>query len=181
MRLGQNVFIDSTAQIGENCSIWHNGIILANVILEANVSIGSGTEIGSGSIIGRDSRISAQCFLPSNSTVGRGCFLGPGVRCADDAHPRANNPQYIAAPPIIEDGASVGMGAIILPGIRVGLGAMVGAGAIVTRDVPAHAHVRGEPARVKPYSRIHEETNFDIYADTIRDRVTAGERIKERS
>lgn len=178
VKLGEYVVIDPTVEIGPNSVIWHHCRILAGVRIGANVSIGGGTEIGRGSVIGNGTRISTQCFLPAGSVVGKGCFLGPGARCADDRYPWANNQQYEALPPVIDDGASIGMGAIILPGVHIGTGAMIAAGAIVTRDVPAHAHVRGEPSRVKPYSRMTTETSYDIYAPAIRERVIAGEKVK---
>lgn len=171
-------FIDESAEIGPDTIVWHFVTILANVRIGKQCSIGSHAEIGAGSVIGDHSRISAHVFLPSNSEVGERVFIGPGVVCTDDRHPRAGNFSYQAEPPIIESGCSIGAGAILLPGVRIGAGALIGAGAIVTRDVPAHEHVRGEPARVKPYSRIKTETHFDIYASAIRDRVIAGEHVR---
>jgi acetyltransferase-like isoleucine patch superfamily enzyme len=179
-KIGEYVVIDPTASVGENSVIWSHCRILANVVIGKDVSIGGGTEIGKGSVIGDHTRISTQCFLPSNSVVGKGCFFGPGARCADDSNPRANNPQYVAKPPVIEDGASIGMSAVILPGLRLGVGCMVAAGAIVTRDVKAHTLVRGEPSREKPYSKMPTDLSFDIYAPAIRDRVEAGEPVKIR-
>lgn len=170
-------FIDDDADIGENCVVWQFASILKNVTLEKGVSIGAGAEIGSGTVIGRDSRISAQVFLPSNSVIGERVFIGPRSVFCDDRFPRAGNPGYIAEPPTLHDGCSVGAGSVVLPGVTMGAGSSSGAGAIVTRDVPRHEHVRGEPARVKPYSRIHTETNFDIYAEGIRERVISGEKV----
>ncbi|SRR6266540_2966228 len=146
-------FIDRTAVIGRNTSVWHWAVILADVVIGHHCSIGSFVEIGRGSVIGDWTRISNGVFLPSNSIIGKCVFLGPGVTCTDDRHPRANNAAYDAEPPIIEDGASVGARAVILPGIRVGRGAMVGAGAIVTHDVEPGSMVRGEPARKRDWSR----------------------------
>lgn len=140
-------FIDPSVTMGEGTRVWHYSCVLADVRLGAFVNIGSGCEIGRGSTIGDRSRIGAHVFLPPNSTVGADVFLGPNVTCTDDRHPRAGNADYIAEPPIIEDGASIGAGAVLLPGVRIGAHARVAAGAIVTRDVPAHGHVVGMPAR----------------------------------
>lgn len=148
-------YIDQSAEIGEGTRAWHFCVVLANVRIGKRCNVGSFAEIGRGSVIGDDVRISSGVFLPSNSTVGNNVFLGPRCSFADDKHPIANNPSYYAQPPIIEDDVSVGMGAIILPGIRLGKGCRIGAGAIVTRDVPPKGHVRGEPAREKAYSGIH--------------------------
>lgn len=170
-KIGEYVVIDPSARIGAHSVVWHHARILADVVIGEHCSIGGGTEIGRGSVIGDRTRISTQCFLPNNSVLGKEVFLGPGVRAADDSHPRANNPHYEARPPVIEDGASVGMNSILLPGVHIGVGAMVGAGSIVTKDVPPHEHVRGEPARIKAYSKVKTETNFDIYSPEIRKRI----------
>ncbi len=175
-------FIDSTAVIGEGTTVWHFSVILANVIVGKHCNIGSRVEIGRGSVIGSRVRISSGVFLPSNSVIENEVFIAPNCTFTDDRHPRAGNTQtYIAEPPYIEHGASVGAGSVILPGVRIGTGAMIGAGSVVTRDVPAHEHVRGEPARVKAYSRIKSELSYDAYAESIRDRVIAGEYVVERS
>lgn len=172
-------FIDPSATIGPDTTVWHFAVILADVKVGRCCSIGSGSEIGRGSVIGNFSRISAHVFLPSNSILEDRVFIGPGVVFTDDRHPRAgHNQTYQALPPYIESGASIGAGAVILPGIRLGAGCMIGAGAVVTKDVAPHEHVRGEPARVKEYSRIHSEESFDNYAPSIRDRVKAGEKVR---
>lgn len=73
--------------------------------------------------------------------------------CCDDKFPRVNNAAYHAQPPVIEDDASIGAGAVLLPGVRIGRGALVGAGAVVTHDVPAGAVVYGCPARAEQATR----------------------------
>ena len=149
-------FVDKTAEIGLNVTIWHFAVVLADVKIGANVSIGSRTEIGKGSVIGPNTRISSGVFLPSNSVIGRDCFIAPNVTFTDDRYPRAGfTDSYLAEPPILEDGCSVGAGSVVLPGVRIGAGAMIGAGSVVTKDVPPKGHVRGEPAREKAYSGIH--------------------------
>ena len=77
-------------------------------------------------------------------------FIGPGVTCTDDRHPKILAPgeSYTAEPPTIEDFVSIGAGAVILPGVRIGHHAKVAAGAIVTRHVAPHTLVRCLPARV---------------------------------
>lgn len=164
-------YIHPSASVGNGTIIWHFATILENVVIGNDCSIGSGTEIGRGSTIGNHTRISAQVFLPPNSTVGNHVFLAPGVAAADDRYPVAGNTTYNSEPPIFMDYCSVGIRSIILPGVTIGQGAMIGAGAIVTRDVPAHSHVRGEPARVKPYSKVHTELSYEIYSPDLRERL----------
>lgn len=150
--------IDESAEIAAHAVVWQFASILSGVKVGEYVSIGAYSEIGKGTVIGARTRISAHVFLPSNSVIGKGCFVAPGVMASDDRYPKAWNPTYEAKPPILEDGCSIGIGAILLPGVLIGTGALVGAGAIVTRDVPAHGHVRGEPARIKTYAMVHEES-----------------------
>jgi len=155
-------FIDKTAEIGEGTKVWHFSVILAEVKIGKNCNIGSRVEIGCGTIIGNNSRISSGVFLPSKSRIGNDVFIAPNVTFTDDRYPRANNPHYYAQPPILEDGCSVGAGSVILPGVRIGAGALVGAGSVVTKDVPPKSHVRGEPARIKDIPRIHHEEFHEL-------------------
>ena len=141
-------FVSETAKIGQRVKIWHFAVILDGVVIGDDVSIGSGSEIGRDSLIGSGTRIGAHCFLPSGSIVGKNVFLGPGVICTDDKYPVVNNPAYNAQPPVIEDWASIGAGAILLPGVRIASRALIGAGSVVCHDVGHHQIVCGEPARL---------------------------------
>ena len=142
-------FIDPSARIGGGTKVWHFAVILQDVVIGSDCSIGSHAEIGLGCIIGDGTRIGKGVFLPPDSRVGCNVFIGPGCIFTDDKYPKAGNRYYTAEPPVIENDASIGAGAVILPGVHIGHHAMIAAGAIVTRDVPAHGHVRCEPAREK--------------------------------
>lgn len=154
--------IHETADVGEFCviganvtiralaRIWHHVNILPDCEIDAGASVGSGTEVGRGTIIGSRSRVGAHVFLPSNTRIGREVFIGPGVLCADDMTPRVpqlGDAPYMALPPWIEDGAVVGIGVVLRPGIRVGKGGRVGASSLVTHDVEDGDVVMGSPAR----------------------------------
>lgn len=171
-------FIDKSASVGEGTTIWHFATVLADVVIGKQCSVGSHTEIGKGTHIGDYSRVGAHVFLPPNTIVEERVFISPGVVCCDDKFPQCGNINYKAEPPYFESGCVIGAGCVILPGIRIGAGAFVGAGAVVTRDVPAHCHVRGEPAREALLSRIRTEESYDIYAGDIRERVEAGEKVQ---
>ncbi len=141
--------IHNTAHFGNGCLVWDFARVLAWAHIGDDVSIGGGSEIGRSCYVGDGCRISANVFLPSHAQVGAKVFIGPGVTFTDDRYPRVleEGEEYRAEPPIIEDGANIGAGAVILPGIRIGKGALVAAGAVVTHDVEPNTLVVGAPSR----------------------------------
>jgi acetyltransferase-like isoleucine patch superfamily enzyme len=143
-------FIDISAVVHPTATVWHFATILQKCVLEKDVMVGSGTELGRGTTVGEGSRIGAHVFFPSNSKIGKYVFVGPGTVCTDDKYPKVTRPwdkPYNAQPPVIGDGAAIGAGVILMPGVKIGIGARIAAGSIVTRDVPNYCAVRGGPAR----------------------------------
>ena len=148
-------FIDPSATVHPTAKVWHYAVVLQDVFIGADVSVGAHAEIGRGSRIGAGTRIGSGVFLPPDTIIGERVFIGPHVAMSDDKHPRVPYPSsepYHAQPPVIGDDVAIGLGAVLLPGVTIGHGARIGAGAIVTKDVPAGGFVRGEPAREKPIS-----------------------------
>jgi UDP-2-acetamido-3-amino-2,3-dideoxy-glucuronate N-acetyltransferase len=139
--------IDETVSMGEDCRVWQFSTIGAQVVLGKHCVIGSNCYIGHNSRLGDDVHLNHGVFLPNGSVLGDRVFLGPNVTCTDDKHPRVNNPAYKTEPPVIEDDANIGAGAVILPGVRLGKGCTIGAGAVVTHDVPAGETWMGIPAK----------------------------------
>lgn len=129
-RVWQFVVILPGASIGQDCNICSHCLIEGDVIVGDRVTVKSGVQLWDGLRVGND------------------VFIGPNVTFTNDKYPRSRNPGFTLLQTWIEDGASIGGGAILLPGIRVGAGATVGAGAVVTRDVPPGATVVGNPARI---------------------------------
>lgn len=140
--------IAESVKIGEGCAIWafasiHDGVVLGNF-----VGVGEHTYIGRNARVGDRTRISQGCHIIDHIIIGDDVFIGPCVVTMNDKYPVANNPHFKLLPPVIERNASVGAGAVILPGVVLGEGCMVGAGAVVTRSVPPHSTVVGNPARL---------------------------------
>lgn len=146
---------------------------LRNVVVEGNVviydfvnaydcRIGEGSRIGTFTelqkdvVIGRNCKVSSHSFLCSGVVLGDRVFIGHGVMFINDMFPRAANADgglqqatdWTLVHTVVKDGASIGSNATILGGVTIGENAMVGAGSVVTRDVPANAVVAGNPARM---------------------------------
>lgn len=121
-----------------------------------DVKIGAFVEIQKKSKIGHRCKISSHTFICEGVTLEDEVFVGHGVTFTNDRYPRATNPQgglqteadWRCIPTLVKRGASIGSGATLLCGITIGERAVVGAGAVVTKDVPADAVVAGCPARI---------------------------------
>jgi len=151
--------VSARAVIGPGTHIWHQAQVREGVHMGANCIVGKGAYIDFGVTIGDNVKIQNGVYVYHGVTVEEGVFLGPGVILTNDKLPRAINPDgtlkgdadWEVSPILIRHGASIGAGAVILPGVTVGEFAMVGAGAVVTHDVPAHGLVYGNPARLHGY------------------------------
>lgn len=117
------------AKIGDNCNI------CANVLIENDVSVGNNVTVKSG------------VQLWDGITVEDDVFIGPNATFTNDLFPRSKNPDWILTKTIIRKGASIGANATILCGITIGENAMIGAGSVVTKDVPDREVWIGNPAR----------------------------------
>ena len=117
--------------------------------------VGTFVEIQAGAAIGSDCKIQSHTFICEGVTIGDRVFVGHGVIFINDKTPRATAPDgrlqtsedWELITTIVEDGASLGSGAVILGGVRIGAEALVGGGAVVTKDVAPGATVAGSPAR----------------------------------
>jgi acetyltransferase-like isoleucine patch superfamily enzyme len=149
--------IADSVRLGDNVKIFHPGLVnLYGCAIGPDTKIGAFVEIQKNSFIGARCKISSHTFICEGVTVEDECFIGHGVMFTNDRFPLATNadgsPQTEAdwkvEPTQIKRRASIGSNATILCGITIGEGALVGAGAVVTKDVPAYAIVAGVPARV---------------------------------
>lgn len=141
--------VDSCASVHGTTDVWQFASIGYGTIVGSHGVIGSCAYIGKNCLIGAGVRIQHGVFLPNGSVVEDDAFIGPNVTATDDKYPRSGNKNYVAQPPVIRRGASIGAGAVLLPGVVVGEYAMVAAGAVVTHDVEPGQMVLGVPARLR--------------------------------
>jgi len=148
--------VASNAKIAADVKIHHPDLVnLYGCTIGAGTRIGAFVEVQIGAVIGERCKISSHSFLCEGVTVEDEVFIGHGVMFTNDRLPRATNdngsPQtnadWAVVTTRVKQCASIGSGAVILPGIVVGKGALIGAGSVVTRDVPDFAIVAGNPAR----------------------------------
>ncbi len=152
--------VSPQATVGPGSRIWHQAQVRERARIGQNCIIGKGAYIDFDVVIGDNVKIQNGVHVYHGVTVEDGVFLGPGVILTNDKLPRAVNPDgslksdadWAVSPILIRRGAAVGAGAVVLPGVTVGEWALVGAGAVVTRDVPDHGLAYGNPARLHGYA-----------------------------
>ncbi len=152
--------VSPRATIGAGTRIWHQAQVREGAV------IGTDCVLGKGAYVDTDVRIGNRCKLQNGVSVFHGfsledgVFVGPGAMLLNDKHPRAINPDgslksdedWEVSEGVVEYGAAVGGGAVVLPGVRIGRMAVVGSGAVVTRDVPERGIVVGNPARLRGFA-----------------------------
>ena len=151
--------VSPAAELGEGTRIWHGAQIRERAKLGHNCIVGKNAYIDFEVSLGDNVKVQNNASLYHGLIVEDGVFIGPHVIATNDRIPRAINPDgslkgaddWEVGHTHICRGAAVGAGAILVTGVTIGRWALVGAGAVVTRDVPDHAIVVGNPARVIGY------------------------------
>ena len=149
------VSISDDVELGKDVKIY-NFVNLYGCQIGDNTKIGTFVEIQKGATIGKNCKISSHTFICEGVHIEDNCFIGHNVTFINDKYPRATNPDgdmqteedWVCIPTYIRKGASIGSSATLLCGITVGENAIVGAGSVVTRDVPPNCTVAGVPAKV---------------------------------
>lgn len=137
-----------TPRIGVRSRVWQFVVILPGAVIGADCNICSHCFIENDVIVGDRVTIKCGVQLWDGTVIEDDVFVGPNVTFSNDRFPRSRNRTARFERTIVDKGASIGAGAVLLPGIRVGKHAMIGAGAVVLSDVEENAVVVGNPARV---------------------------------
>jgi UDP-2-acetamido-3-amino-2,3-dideoxy-glucuronate N-acetyltransferase len=143
-----SAIIDEGAAIGDGCRVWHFAHVCAGARIGRGVSLGQNVFVGNRVVVGDDCKIQNNVSVYDNVTLEDGVFCGPSMVFTNVYNPRSLvERKHEYRDTLVQRGATLGANCTIVCGVTVGEFAFVGAGAVVTRDVPAYALVVGVPAR----------------------------------
>jgi len=144
----ETAIVEKNTQIGNNTNIWHFSHIRTNAKIGNNCNLGMAVFVDSEVSIGNNCKIQNKSSLYHGLTVENDVFIGPHVAFTNDMYPRATNNNFEVIKTLVKNGASIGANSTIRCGITIGQYAMIGAGSVVTKDVPDFGLVVGNPARL---------------------------------
>jgi acetyltransferase-like isoleucine patch superfamily enzyme len=159
-RIHETALVEPGVELGEGTSVWDNVHIRGPARIGRDCIVGEKTYVAYGVTIGDCVKINAQVYVCTGVTIADRVMIAAGVIFTNDRYPRAfdpdggladSGPNEDTLETRVEEGATIGAGAVIGPGLTIGKYAMVGMGSVVTSDVPPHALVFGNPARVRGY------------------------------
>jgi UDP-2-acetamido-3-amino-2,3-dideoxy-glucuronate N-acetyltransferase len=159
IRVHDTAEVSKGANIGSGTRIWHYVQVREGVQIGQNCIVGKAAYVDAHVVIGDNVKIQNLCQVYHGATLEDGVFLGPGVILTNDKRPRAINPDgtlktdddWVVGEILVKRGAAIGARSVVLPGVTIGTFALVGAGSVVTRDVPDYGVVWGNPARLRGF------------------------------
>jgi acetyltransferase-like isoleucine patch superfamily enzyme len=140
--------VDPTAVLGVGTRIWNNVQIREGAVVGRDCIVGKSVYIDHTVAIGDRVKIQNGVSIYHGVTIEDDVFLGPHMTFTNDLYPRAFDPEWHVVPTMVRKGASVGANVTVVCGVELGSYCMIGAGAVVTKDVPPHALVLGNPGRI---------------------------------
>ena len=151
--------VSKSATIGNDVKIWHHAHVREDVVIGDNCILAEKVYVDKGVVIGNNCKIQNRSSLYHGSVLGNGVFIGPHCVLTNDRYPRAiNNDGSVKSDSdweegkiMIREGASLGAGVIVLPGVTIGKYALIGAGTVVVRDVPDYGLVYGNRGELRGY------------------------------
>ena len=143
--------VSPDAEIGEGTKIWHEAQVREGAVIGRNCVLGKSVYVGRNVKIGDNVKLENRVSVFQGVTIEDDVFVGPHVVFTNDLRPRSFNTDWKIVPTLVKKGASIGANSTIICGITIGEYSMIGAGSVVTKDVPPHALVYGNPARIRGF------------------------------
>lgn len=140
-----------STKIGQQTKVWQYSVILPKAVIGENCNICAHTLIENDVVIGNNVTVKSGVYVWDGITLKDNVFIGPCVTFTNDKKPRSKQYPNEFPKTVVEEGASIGANATLLPGITIGKNALIGAGAVVTKNVPENAIMVGNPAVIKGY------------------------------
>ena len=156
VRIHPTAEVSERAEIGDGTSVWHQAQVREGARIGANCIIGKGSYVDAGVTLGDNVKVQNYVSIYHGVTLEDGVFCGPHCVFTNDKRPRAINPDgslkagddWVLSETLVKRGAAIGANAVVVCGVTVGAWAMIGSGAVVSRDVPDYGLVYGNPARL---------------------------------
>lgn len=190
--IDKTAIVDNDVSLGSNVQIWSSSKVRSGTKFGDNVIVGQGVYIGPGVTIGSNIKIQNLAQIYEPAVLHDKCFIGPGVILTNDLRPRSTNEhgilknedEWLKSGVIVKQGASIGAGAICIAPVTIGEYSFIGSGTIVTKDVPPHALVIGNPGEIIGWvnengEKLFEKEDFlvDPRTDTIYKLVDQNNRL----
>jgi acetyltransferase-like isoleucine patch superfamily enzyme len=137
--------------IGKDTRIWQYAVIFENAVIGRNCNICAHTLIENDVTIGNNVTVKSGVYIWDGTRIEDDVFIGPNATLTNDVMPRSKQYPKVFSGITLKRSCSIGANATLLPGVTIGEGAMIGAGSVVTKDIPAYAVVIGNPAKVIRY------------------------------
>lgn len=191
-RIHPSADIDPSATIGKGSLVWHQVQIREHASIGSECTLSKGVYIDRGVTIGNRVKVQNHVSIYQGVTLEDGVFVGPNATFTNDFQPRSvtrdgelrTENDWKVIPTVIREGAAICANATVICGITIGKWAMIGAGAVITRDVPDHALMVGVPARIMGFvsysgNRMVEDETPDLSKLTVRMRDLKSDEIVE--
>ena len=169
-----SAIVDQGCSIGEGTKIWHFCHVMPGAVIGRNCNLGQNVCVSAGVKVGDNVKIQNNVSLYTGVVLEDDVFLGPSMVFTNVFNPRSHvsrRDQYLQT--LVKRGATIGANATIVCGVTLGRYAFIGAGAVVTRDVPDHALVHGNPARIQGWMcQCGEKLRFELSKDDAGEKET---------
>jgi acetyltransferase-like isoleucine patch superfamily enzyme len=159
-RIRSGTVIYAGSRIGSGLETGHNVVLREECSIGDDFRAWNGTVVDYACTIGRGVKVHSNCYVSQGTVLEDGSFLAPGVVLANDLHPGSERSKALMRGPVIGRGAQLGCNVTVLPYVRVGAGCVVGAGAVVVKDLPEGSVAVGNPARV--IKRVADLADADV-------------------